>query len=142
MHSLNLVVIAGNATRDPEVRYTPQGTPVAEFGLAINRRWKDRRTSEWKEETTFVEIRLMGQQADFAQSRVRKGTPVHVEGRLQLDQWLERGTGAKRERLRVLGQQLTVLNQPYKDRQSKDRQSRNPKTPTETQPTLAIAAAL
>ena len=142
MHSLNLVVIAGNATRDPEIRYTAQGTPVAEFGLAINRRWKERRTNEWKEETTFVEIRLMGQQAEFAQSRVRKGTPVHVEGRLQLDQWQERGTGAKRERLRVLGQQLTVLSQPFKDRQAKDRQPRDPRTPTETQPALAIAAAL
>ena len=141
MHSLNLVVIAGNATRDPEVRYTVQGTPVAEFGLAINRRWKERRSNEWREETTFVEIRVMGQQADFAKSRIRKGTPVHVEGRLQLDQWLERGTGAKRERLRVLGQQLTVLDQPFKDRQRKDKQPRNPTTPAETQPELALAAA-
>jgi single-strand DNA-binding protein len=142
MHSLNLVVIAGNATRDPEVRFTTLGTPVAEFGLAINRRWKDRRTNEWHEETTFVEVRMMGSQADFAQAHVRKGTTVHVEGRLQLDQWLERGTGAKRERLRVLGQQLTVLSQPFKDRPSKERKPRNPQTPTETQPALAIAAAL
>ena len=140
MHSLNLVVIAGNATRDPEVRYTAQGTPVAEFGLAINRRWKERRTNEWREETTFVEIRVMGQQADFAKSRVKKGMPIHVEGRLQLDQWLERGTGAKRERLRVLGQQLTVLDQPFKDCQRKDNQPRNPKTPVETQRELALAA--
>jgi single-strand DNA-binding protein len=141
MHSLNLVVIAGNATRDPEVRYTAQGTPVAEFGLAINRRWKERRTDEWREETTFVEIRVMGQQADFAKARIRKGTPVHVEGRLQLDQWLERDSGAKRERLRVLGQQLTVLSQPFKDRQMKDQQPRTPKLPSETQPELALAAA-
>ena len=83
----------------------------------------------------------MGQQADFANARVRKGTPVHVEGRLQLDQWLERETGAKRERLRVLGQQLTVLSQPFKDRHAKDTEPRNPKTPTETQPALALAAA-
>ena len=140
MHSLNLVVIAGNATRDPEVRYTAQGTPVAEFGLAINRRWKERRSNEWREETTFVEIRVMGQQADFAKSRVKKGMPIHVEGRLQLDQWLERDSGAKRERLRVLGQQLTVLEQPFKDRQRKDNQPRNPKTPVETQRELALAA--
>ena len=132
MHSLNLVVIAGNLTRDPEVRFTPLGTPVAEFGLAINRRWKDRRNDEWREETTFVEVRLMGNQADFAGNRVRKGMPVHIEGRLQLDQWLERGTGAKRERLRVLGQRLTVLGKP----------ARESKKTTETQPVLAAAAAL
>ena len=83
----------------------------------------------------------MGQQADFAKAQVRKGTPVHVEGRLQLDQWLERGSGVKRERLRVLGQQLTVLDQPFKDRQTKHRKPRNPKTPAETQPELAHAAA-
>lgn len=141
MHSLNLVVIAGNATRDPKVRYTVQGTPVAEFGLAINRRWKERRSNEWREETTFVEIRVMGQQADFASARVRKGTPVHVEGRLQLDQWLERETGAKRERLRVLGQQLTVLQQPFNDRLARDSRRGNPKEPTETQKELALAAA-
>ena len=141
MHSLNLVVIAGNATRDPEVRYTAQGTPVAEFGLAINRRWKERRSNEWREETTFVEIRVMGQQADFAKAQVRKCTPLHVEGRLQLDQWLERDSGVKRERLRVLGQQVTVLSQPFKDRQMKDQKPRNPKTPAETQPELTLAAA-
>lgn len=141
MHSLNLVVIAGNATRDPKVRYTVQGTPVAEFGLAINRRWKERRSNEWREETTFVEIRVMGQQADFASARVRKGTPVHVEGRLQLDQWLERDTGAKRERLRVLGQQLTVLQQPFNDRLSRDSRRGTPNEPAETQKELALAAA-
>jgi len=132
VHSLNLVVIAGNVTRDPEVRFTPLGTPVAEFGVAINRRWKDRRTDEWCEETTFVEVRLVGNPAEFADDRVCKGMPVHVEGRLQLDQWLERGTGAKRERLRVLGQRLTVLGKPAKERQ---------KSP-ETQPVLAAMAAL
>lgn len=132
MHSLNLVVIAGNVTRDPEIRFTALGTPVAEFGLAINRRWKDRRTDEWREETTFVEVRLMGNQADFAGDRVRKGMPVHVEGRLQLDQWLERGTGAKRERLRVLGQRLTLLGKP----------AREPQRTPDIQPVLAAAAAL
>ena len=112
MHSLNVVVIAGNVTRNPEVRYTPRGTSVVEFGLAINRRWKNQRTGEWSEETTFVEIRLMGSQADFASERVRKGMPVHIEGRLQLDQWQDQRTGARRERLRVFGQRLTVLARP------------------------------
>lgn len=112
MHSLNVVVIAGNVTRNPEVRYTPRGTSVVEFGLAINRRWKNQQTGEWSEETTFVEIRLMGSQADFASERVRKGMPVHIEGRLQLDQWQDQRTGARRERLRVFGQRLTMLARP------------------------------
>lgn len=139
MHSLNLVVIAGNATRDPRVRYTTQGTPVAEFGLAINRRWKERRSNEWREETTFVEIRVMGQQADFASARIRKGMPVHVEGRLQLDQWLERGSGARREQLRVLGQQLTILQQPFTDRRARVPEPADPVKPTETQRELALS---
>ena len=109
MHSLNMVVIAGNVTRNPEIRFTPQGLPVAAFGLAINQRWKDRRTDEWREESTFVEVRLSGQQAEFAEERVRKGRPVHIEGRLQMDQWEDKRTGQRRERLRVLGQQVSLL---------------------------------
>lgn len=128
MHSLNLVVIAGNVTRKPEVRYTPRGTVVVEFGVAINRRWKNQRTGEWSEETTFVEVRLSGSQADFAAERVRKGVPVHVEGRLQLDQWQDQRTGARRERLRVFGQRLTLLGRPA-------RPERDPK-PREIQPEL------
>src|SRR5512138_1837499 len=98
MASFNQVILVGNLTRDPELRYTPKGTAIAEFGLAINRTWKDE-SGETKEEVTFVDINAFGRQAEVIGQYLKKGRPVLVEGRLKLDTWEDKQTNQKRSRL-------------------------------------------
>jgi single-strand DNA-binding protein len=86
MANLNKVMLIGNLTRDPELRYTPKGSAVAEFGLAINRVWYNEQKQK-QEETTFVDITLWARQAEIAQQYLTKGSPVYIEGRLSLDTW-------------------------------------------------------
>jgi single-strand DNA-binding protein len=108
MANLNKVLIIGNLTRDPEIKYTPKGTAVADIGLAVNRNWTDD-SGEKKEETTFVDVTLWGRQAEVAEQYLKKGRPVFIEGRLQLDTWDDRQTGQKRSRLRVVAENLQLL---------------------------------
>jgi single-strand DNA-binding protein len=99
MDNLNKVMLIGNLTRDPELRYTPKGTAVADIGLAINRVWKDDQNQK-QEETTFVDVTLWGRQAELAQQYLTKGNPVYIEGRLNLDTWDDKTTGQKCRRCR------------------------------------------
>ena len=107
MANLNKVFLIGNLTRDPELRYTPSGTPVTEFGLAINntRTGKD---GQKHEDTVFVDITLWARQAEVASEYLSKGKPVLIEGRLQFDQW-EGKDGQKRSKLRVVGERMQML---------------------------------
>ncbi|MEW4528842.1 single-stranded DNA-binding protein [Maioricimonas sp. JC845] len=109
MASYNKVILVGNLTRDPEVRYTPSGTAVAEVGLAVNRTWFDRQSNEKREETTFVDVTLWGRQAEVAGEYLAKGRSVLIEGRLQLDTWEDRETGKKRSKLKVVGENMQML---------------------------------
>ncbi|MCA9050170.1 MAG: single-stranded DNA-binding protein [Planctomycetaceae bacterium] len=109
MASFNRVILLGNVTRDPEVRYVASGTAVTDLGIAVNRYWTDRNTNERKEETTFVDVTLWGRTAEIAGEYVAKGRPVLIEGRLQLDQWEDKESGQKRSRLRVVGETLQLL---------------------------------
>src|SRR5690606_6137153 len=102
------VMLIGNVTRDPEVKYTPKGTAVAEVGLAINRVYTPD-GGEKREETTFVDITFWGRQAEIVGEYAKKGRPIYVEGRLQLDTWDDKTSGQKRSRLRVVGEQLQLL---------------------------------
>ena len=108
MPNLNRVMLIGNLTRDPEVKYTPKGTAIADIGLAINRVWKNE-SGEKQEETTFVDVTLWGRQAEIAKEYLTKGRPVYIEGRLQLDSWDDKQTGQKRTKLKVTGEQLQLL---------------------------------
>src|SRR5437899_2400830 len=101
MASFNKVIIAGNLTRDPEMRYTPKGTAVAGFGLAINRKWKTE-TGETKEEGTFVDVDAFGRQAEVIAQYMKKGRPLLIEGRLKLDQWEDKNTHQKQSKLKVV----------------------------------------
>ena len=94
MASLNRAFLIGNLTRDPDFRHTPRGTALAEIGLAINRTWTDE--GQKHEEVTFVDVMLWGRQAEIAQQYLRKGSPVFIEGRLQLDTWEDKESGQKR----------------------------------------------
>ena len=108
MANLNLVILVGNLTRDPEVRYTPSGKAVSDLSLAVNRTWVDRQTNEKKEQVCFVDIVVWGRQAETCSEYLSKGAPVLVEGRLQLDKW-ETQAGEKRSKLRVPARRVQFL---------------------------------
>ena len=108
MASFNKVILAGNLTRDPELRYTPKGTAVARIGLACNRKWKSE-TGEMKEEVTFVDVDAFGKTAETIGQYLKKGRPVFIEGRLQLDTWDDKTTGQKRSKLKVVGEAMQLM---------------------------------
>jgi single-strand DNA-binding protein len=108
MPNLNKVMIMGNLTRDPEVKYTPKGTAVADLALAINRVYSTD-AGEKREETTYVDVELWGRQAEIAGEYLRKGRPVYIEGRLKLDTWDDKQTGQKRSKMRVVGEAMQLL---------------------------------
>ncbi len=101
MANLNKVMLIGNLTRDPELRHTPSGKVVSELGLAINRTWSNDQGQK-QEETTFVDVSVWGRQAEVIQQYVTKGSPIYIEGRLQLDTWDDKTTGQKRSKMRVV----------------------------------------
>jgi len=109
MANFNKVILAGNLTRDPEVRYTPKGTAIAKLGLAINRTWKNE-AGETKEEVTFVDVDAFGRTAEVISQYLKKGRPILVEGRLKLDQWDDKQTGQKRSRLGVVLENFQFLD--------------------------------
>lgn len=113
MANLNKVFLMGNLTRDPELRYTPNGTAVVDFGLAVNRNWKGQ-DGEKKEETCFLDITAWARQAEVISQYCRKGRPIFVEGRLQLDTW-ETQEGQKRSKLRVVVENFQFLGSPGGD---------------------------
>jgi single-strand DNA-binding protein len=102
MASLNKVFLMGNLTREPELRYTPSGSAVCEFGIAVNRRGQDR------DETCFVEIIVWEKQAEACGKFIQKGSQVFIEGRLQYDQWVDKEQ-KKRSRLRVTAERVQFL---------------------------------
>ena len=105
MASFNRVVLVGNLTRDPELRYIPSGTAVSEIGLAVNDRVK--KNDQWVDETTFVDVTLWGRTAEVANEYLSKGSSVLIEGRLKLDTWEK--DGQKRSKLRVVGEKMQML---------------------------------
>ncbi|MCE2826564.1 MAG: single-stranded DNA-binding protein [Verrucomicrobium sp.] len=108
MASFNKVILAGNLTRDPELRYTPKGTAIAKLALAVNRRWTGE-DGQTREEVTYVDIDAFGKQAEVISQYLRKGGGLLLEGRLKLDQWDDKQTGQKRSRLGVVLESFTFL---------------------------------
>ncbi|MCB1279006.1 single-stranded DNA-binding protein [Prosthecobacter sp.] len=115
MASYNKVMLIGNLTRDPEVRYTPKGSAVCDIGLAVNRVYTSD-SGEKVEEVTFVDVVLWSKMAELAGKYLHKGRPVFIEGRLQMDSWEDKQTGQKRTRMRVVGEQMQFLGSPGGDR--------------------------
>jgi single-strand DNA-binding protein len=110
MASLNRVFLMGNLTRDPELRYIPSGTAVAEFGLAVNREWTDK-SGEKKDDTCFVDITVWGRQAEIVNQYLKKGRSIFLEGRLEYSTW-ETKEGEKRNKLRVVADRVQFLGSP------------------------------
>ena len=108
MSSYNRVILIGNLTRDPELKYTPKGTSVCKLGLAVNRKWRTE-AGEQKEEVTFVDVDVMGKTAEHCGQYLKKGRSAMIEGRLKLDQWDDKATGQKRSKLGVMAESVQFL---------------------------------
>jgi len=108
MPSFNLVVLAGNLTRDPELRHLPSGNAVTKLALAINRNWTTE-DGQKREEVTFVDVDAFGKQAETIAKYFSKGRGILVEGRLKLDQWEDRATAQKKSRLGVVLDSFSFL---------------------------------
>lgn len=108
MANFNKVILLGNLTRDPELRVTPKGTSVCQFGLAVNRVFRAGESGETQEETTFVDLEAWGRQAEVISKYVSKGNPLFVEGRLKFDSW-ESKEGDKRSKLKVIVENMQLM---------------------------------
>ena len=111
MASFNKVILLGNLTRDPEVRYTPKGSAVTDLGIAVNRQYT-LENGEKREEVTFVDVTFWGRTAEVAGEYLKKGRPIFIEGRLQLDTWDDKQSGQKRSKLKVIGETMQMLGSP------------------------------
>jgi single-strand DNA-binding protein len=105
----NKVMLAGNLTRDPQVRFFANERAVADFGLAINRRYKGN-DGQMKEETTFVDVECWGRTAELVGQYLTKGSPAFIEGRLKLDSWEDKKDGQKRSKLKVLADTVQFMS--------------------------------
>jgi single-strand DNA-binding protein len=112
MASFNKVLLIGNLTRDPELRYTPKGTAVADIGLACNEKRTDQATGQVVEDVVFVDVTLWGKTAENVSKYLSKGSSCMIEGKLKLDQWEDNQTGQKRSKLKVVGLFVQFLGSP------------------------------
>ena len=101
MGGLNKVFLIGNLTRDPELRVTPKGTAICQFGLAVNRQYKDE-SGATRDETAFIDIEAWGKQGELCSKYLQKGSPAFIEGRLRFDSWEDKQSGQKRNKLKVV----------------------------------------
>jgi single-strand DNA-binding protein len=111
MASFNKVILMGNLTRDPEVRYTPNGTAVCTLGLAVNRTYKTQ-TGELKEDPCFIDVIAWGKQAESCNNYLKKGAPVFVEGNLRLESWVDKASGQNRSKHSVSAENVRFLGSP------------------------------
>ncbi len=107
MTSFNKVILMGNLTRDPEVRYTPNGIAVASFAIAVNRKYKQ--GDETKEEVSYIDIVVFGKQAESCGQYINKGDSVLIDGRLQQRRWDDKETGQKRNKIEVVAQSVNFM---------------------------------
>lgn len=110
MASFNKVLLMGNLTKDPELRYTPQGTAVVNLRLAVNRKFRDRNTQEMKEEVCFITVVVWDKQAETCNQYLRKGSPVFIEGRLQSRSWDDANSGQKRSVIEVRAERVQFMS--------------------------------
>ncbi|MBU2572489.1 MAG: single-stranded DNA-binding protein [Elusimicrobia bacterium] len=104
----NYVLITGRLTHDPDLRFTQKGQGVCSFDVAVNRRYKDQTTGEWKDDTTYVPITVWGPMGERCKERAKKGSPVHIEGRLSSSEYVDK-TGQKRKVMRIVARRVQFL---------------------------------
>ncbi len=139
MAGYNKVLLMGNLTRDPELRYTPKGTAIAKLGLAVNRSWRDE-SGQTKEEVTFVDIDAFGRQAETIGQYMKKGRPIFIEGRLRLDSWEDKQTNQKRSKLGVVLESFQFLDSGSKTA-TDDAGAASPRPPVSAPPAGSPPAA-
>lgn len=133
MASFNRVILAGNLTRDPELRYTPKGTAIARLGLALNRAFTTE-AGEKREEVTFVDVDAFGRQAEIIGQYFKKGRPILIEGRLRLDQWEDKNTQQKQSKLKVVLESFSFLDSG-RGSQDNPQEPVTPSAPSRVMPT-------
>jgi single-strand DNA-binding protein len=106
--NINKVTLAGRLTRDPEIRYTPSGTAIADFSLAVTRYYKNN-AGERVEETDFIDVTAFGRSAEIIWKHLKKGNPLYVDGHFKLDQWQEKQSGQPRSKLRVVAESMQFV---------------------------------
>ena len=116
MASFNKVILMGNLTRDPELRYTPKGSAIAKLGLAVNRVWRTE-TGENREEVAFIDVEAWSQAAETISKYMKKGSPILIEGRLRQDTWDDKQTGQKRSKLLVVCESFKFVGAPAGSRE-------------------------
>jgi single-strand DNA-binding protein len=109
MANVNKVILIGNVTRDIELKYTKKGTAVASASLALNRSFKNEQ-GEKHEEVTFVDVEFWGRVAEVVSEYVKKGSPLYVEGRLKQETWEDKESGGKRQRIKVVAENIQLLS--------------------------------
>jgi single-strand DNA-binding protein len=109
MKSVNKVILIGNLGKDPEVKYTPQGTPVAKFSLATNERYKDK-DGNWQDRTEWHNIVLWQRLAEIAGEYLKKGSKVYIEGRIRTDSWDDKQSGQKKYMTQIVGNDIVLLS--------------------------------
>lgn len=119
MSSYNRVTLVGNLTRQPELRKTKNGTPVAELGVALNRTWNGE-NGQKQEETTYVDVTVWGRSAENAAQYLQKGRSVLIEGRLQMESWQDKQSGEERSKLRVVAETVQFLGSSHESRPTDD----------------------
>ena len=140
MASLNKVMLIGNLTQDPEVRRTSSGTAVSTLRLAVNESYQSK-SGERVEKTLFLDVDVWDRQAETCQQYLSKGSPVFVEGRLQMDQWDDKETGQKRSRLKVRAERVQFLSGPRRDGAVRDTPAAAPAAAGSYEEPLATPAA-
>jgi single-strand DNA-binding protein len=121
--SVNKVILVGNVGKDPEVKYSPSGTPIAKFSLATNEKYKDR-SDEWQERTEWHNIVAWQRLAEIVGEYVKKGAKLYIEGKLQTSSWEDRESGTKKYRTEIVARDLVLLGS-HENSSSDDRPNRN-----------------
>jgi single-strand DNA-binding protein len=122
--SVNKVILVGNVGKDPEVKYSPSGTPIAKFSVATNEKYKDR-GDEWQERTEWHNIVAWQRLAEIVGEYVKKGAKLYIEGKLQTSSWEDRESGAKKYRTEIVARDLVLLGSNENGGGSHDRPNRN-----------------
>lgn len=119
MLAINKVMITGRLVRDPETRFTASGQAVTNFSVAVNRRFLDSKTNEWRDETVFLDVESWGKLAERCSETLKKGRPVYVEGRLRADTW-ENREGQKQTRIKVVAERVSAFDVPARGEVASD----------------------
>lgn len=136
MSSYNLVVLLGHTCRDVDLRFTPRGTAVGNFSMAVNRKWKNE-SGDLMEEVAFIDCTVWGKTAETMAQHVLKGHAVHLQGRLATESWEDKTTGQKRSKLKVIVESFQFLNQRGGDSADEPSSARQPRQTTTARPAPA-----